>query len=167
MPVTGYVGPLLLWRPTSGSQIPLLIHSCKIYAQWEPMSPSFAHKLAMRAQSKGISIRFGMAAWWLAVNPSDLRNPLVLQLAGIIFSVDSMPAAAAAIRKMISVTSNPVAVAEFFHYLCNSLFLDLLRSGTDTCGSWESRSTLWCCRDEWARDVPYPLPHLAQWEFYI
>jgi len=99
---------------------------------YEPLS--FAHKLAMRAQIKGISIRFGMAAWWLTVNPSDLRNPLVLQLAGIIFPVDSMPAAAAAIRKMITVTSNPVAVAEFFHYLCNSLFLELLRSGTDTCG---------------------------------
>jgi hypothetical protein len=56
----------------------------------------------------------------LTINPSDLRNPLVLQLAGITYSADALPAATAAIRQATA-TSNPVVVAQFFHHTCNGV----------------------------------------------
>jgi len=37
---------------------------------------SFAQKLMMRSDIKGIIVRFGMPAFWITINPSDLRNPL-------------------------------------------------------------------------------------------
>jgi len=51
-----------------------------------------------------------MPAFWMTINPSDLRNPFVLQLAGIKYSEDTFPTASAAIR-YATATSNPVAVA--------------------------------------------------------
>jgi hypothetical protein len=49
----------------------------------------------------------------------NFRNPLALQLAGIIFSADPVPAAAVAIRKTI--LANPV-VSELFYYLISICF---------------------------------------------
>jgi hypothetical protein len=83
---------------------------------------------------KGVTIRRGMTDFWLTLNPSDLRNPLVLELAGIEILADAMPSAAAAMRNMPGISSNPVAVAEFFHYLCEAFFANLLRSGHDVLG---------------------------------
>src|SRR6267378_2054101 len=82
---------------------------------------SFAQKVKRRSEIKGLIAR---SAFWMTINPSDLRNPLVLQLAGI-----TLPAATAAIRQATA-TSNPVAVAQFFHHTCNDVFNGLL--GTDT-----------------------------------
>jgi Helitron helicase-like domain at N-terminus/PIF1-like helicase len=90
---------------------------------------SYAQKLKRRSEIKGLIARYGMPAFWLTINPADLKNPLVLQLAGITYSADTLPAAAAAIREATA-TSNPVAVAEFFHHTCNGIFKGLL--GTDT-----------------------------------
>jgi hypothetical protein len=90
---------------------------------------SFAQKVKRRSEIKGLIARYGMPAFWLTINPSDLRNPLVLQLAGITYSADALPAATAAIRQATA-TSNPVAVAQFFHQTCNGIFNGLL--GTDT-----------------------------------
>jgi hypothetical protein len=52
---------------------------------------------------------------------------------GIKITADGMPSAAAAVRKILG-TSNPVAVVEFFHYLCEAFFSNLLRSGQDILG---------------------------------
>jgi Helitron helicase-like domain at N-terminus len=82
---------------------------------------------------KGMLIREGMACFWVTTNPSDLRNPLVLHLAGIPIPYEAMPRATAAMRK-IPVTANPVAVAEFFHYFCEAFFKNLLCSNTDELG---------------------------------
>ncbi|KAH7021700.1 hypothetical protein B0J12DRAFT_548646, partial [Macrophomina phaseolina] len=38
---------------------------------------SFAQKLRMRSEIRGLIARYGMPAFWLTINPSDLRNPLV------------------------------------------------------------------------------------------
>ena len=85
---------------------------------------------------KAVNIRRGITYIWLTLNPSDLRNPLTLQLAGIEITTDDMPSAAAAVRKILG-TSNPVAVAEFFHYLCEAFFSNLIRSGHDFLGTFD------------------------------
>jgi len=46
---------------------------------------------------KGVIGRFGMPVFWIMINLLDLRNPLVLILAGVKFPKDSLPAANAAI----------------------------------------------------------------------
>src|SRR6266516_564771 len=82
-----------------------------------PVPLSFSQKLKMRSQIKGLFARYGMPAFWLTITPSDLRNPFVLILAGVEYHADALPRAAAAIRHAIA-TSNPVAVAQFFHHTC-------------------------------------------------
>jgi hypothetical protein len=71
---------------------------------------SFSQKLKMRSQIKGLIARYGMPAFWLTINPSDLRNPLVLILAGVEYPADTLPKANAAIHHATA-TSNLVAVA--------------------------------------------------------
>jgi hypothetical protein len=65
-----------------------------------------------------------MPAFWLTINPSNLQNPLILILAGALYSTDM---ATSAIYKIIA-TSNPVAVAQFFHTTCKAILDGLLGS---------------------------------------
>ena len=44
---------------------------------------SFAQKADMRLHIRGLFIEFGPPAFWLTINPSDLRDPLVVKLAGV------------------------------------------------------------------------------------
>ncbi|KAI1829024.1 hypothetical protein DTO027I6_10052 [Penicillium roqueforti] len=88
---------------------------------------SFSQKMLLRSQARGLTVREGMLAIWLTLNPSDLQNPLVLILAGIEYDSAVFPAAAAAVRQAV-VTSNPVAVAQFFHHTCKGILDGLLRS---------------------------------------
>jgi hypothetical protein len=74
-----------------------------------------------------------MPAYWMTINPSDLRNPLVLLLAGVEYSADAFPNATAAIRHATA-TSNPVAVAQFFNHTCKAIFDGLLGSNTGRVG---------------------------------
>jgi hypothetical protein len=78
---------------------------------------SFSQKLKMQSKIKGLIVWYRMPAFWMTINPSDLRNPLVLLLSGIEYSGDPFPTANAAIRHATA-TSNPVAVAQFFHHTC-------------------------------------------------
>ena len=94
---------------------------------------SFTQKLIMRSQIKGLIIRFGMPGFWITINPSDLRNPIVLIIAGIEIPGDALPRSNAAIRHAAA-TSNPAAVAEFFHHTCKGIFEGLLRSHTGQIG---------------------------------
>jgi len=59
---------------------------------------------------KGVIGRFGMPTFWITINLLDLRNPLVLILAGVEFPKDSLPVANIAIQ-LATATSNPVTVA--------------------------------------------------------
>jgi hypothetical protein len=95
-----------------------------------PVPQSFSQKLTMRSKIRGLIVRGGMPAIWITGNPSDLRNPLVLLLAGVEIA---LPAANAAMRHAIA-TSNPVAVAQFFHHTCKAIFDGLLRSHTGQAG---------------------------------
>ena len=64
----------------------------------------------MRSMIKGLIARYGMPAFWLTINPSDLENLLVLILAGVEFPSHAFPNANAAIRHATT-TSNPIVVA--------------------------------------------------------
>jgi hypothetical protein len=94
---------------------------------------SFAQKLTMRSEIRGIIVRYGMPAFWITINPSDLRNPLVLILAGVEYFGSILDSANATIRETIA-TSNPVAVAKFFHHVCDAVFSGLLASGCEDLG---------------------------------
>ena len=118
-------------QPITDATINTLLRHLRSVGAYEPHL--FTHKNTMRAEMKSGMLRLGMTAWWLTVNPSDQRNPLLLVLAGVELSHEAMPILSAAIRRLAA-TSNPAAVAEFFHHICNALFDDLLRSGTDELG---------------------------------
>ena len=90
---------------------------------------SFSQKLVMRSEIRGLIVRWGMPAFWITINPSDLRNPLVLILAGIEIPADALARANAAIRQAAA-TSNPVAIAQFFNHTCKAIFDGLLQSST-------------------------------------
>jgi hypothetical protein len=86
----------------------------------------------MRAELKGAMLRLEMTAWWLAVNPSDQRNPLILVLAGVEFSHESMPALPqfeGSLQRQI-----PQPLLKIFYHVCNALFDGLLRTGSDELG---------------------------------
>lgn len=91
---------------------------------------SFFQKLQMRGELRGLIVREGMPAFWLTINPSDLQNPLVLVLAGF----EHRPAHRTDLNsamKRATATSDPVAVAKFFHYTCKAV-LDGLLGGKPT-----------------------------------
>src|SRR2546423_1553450 len=94
---------------------------------------SFSQKLMMRSEIKGLIVRGAEPAIWATINPSDLRNPVVLILAGMEIPSDALPAATAAIRHAAA-TSNPVAVAQFFNHVCEAIFDGLIQSGTGRIG---------------------------------
>ncbi|OKO94694.1 ATP-dependent DNA helicase pfh1 [Penicillium subrubescens] len=94
---------------------------------------SFAQKLRMRSEIRGLIARYGMPAFWITINPSDLRNPLVLILAGVEYSGVNLATANAAIREAAA-TSNPVAVAEFFNHVCKAILDGLFATNTGQTG---------------------------------
>jgi hypothetical protein len=55
-------------------------------------------------------MRHRMPAYWLTINPFDLRNPLILLLAGVEYSRDVFLTANVVVCYAI-ITSNPVIVA--------------------------------------------------------
>jgi hypothetical protein len=74
-----------------------------------------------------------MPGFWLTINPADLKNPLVLMLAGIDLSSDDLSAEARRIRQTTA-NMNPVAVAQFFHQIRTGVFDALPGTGTDRIG---------------------------------
>ena len=62
---------------------------------------------------RGLFIEFGLAAFWLTINPSDLRDPLVVKLAGVTLPQDALRRANAAFRRKTA-NMNPAAIAFFF-----------------------------------------------------
>ncbi|KAJ5117595.1 hypothetical protein N7448_011227 [Penicillium atrosanguineum] len=68
-----------------------------------------------------------MPAFWLIINPSDLQNPLILVLAGVQCPTNLSANVISAIRYVIA-TSDPVAMARFFHYIYKAVLDGLLGS---------------------------------------
>ena len=82
---------------------------------------------------QALFVSLGMPAFWMTLNPADLKNPLVLILAGVDLSCDDLSAEARRIRRLTA-NMNPVAVAQFFHQICTSVFNALLAAGTSRTG---------------------------------
>ncbi len=68
----------------------------------------------------------GMPVFWITINPADLRCPLVIRLAGVELELSS-EIQSAFWRK--TATINPVAVAKFFHIICDVIFMSLFGVG--------------------------------------
>jgi hypothetical protein len=59
---------------------------------------SFTRKQDMRLYIRAFFVEFGPAAFWLTLNPSDMRDPLVIKLAGMTFSSDFFSKSTATLR---------------------------------------------------------------------
>jgi len=94
---------------------------------------SFARMRANRTHMRALFVDWGMPAFWLTLNPADLRNPLVLKLAGVEISCDDLSREARRIRRCTA-NMNPVAVAQFFHEICTGVFNALLGADTGRAG---------------------------------
>lgn len=136
---------------------------------------SFFPKLQMRAELRGLIAREGMPAFWMTISPSDLQNPLVLRLAGLQYVAEPTADATMAI-KCATATSDPVAVARFFHHTCKAVLDGLLGGNSPT---WVSLGrcpiilallrvmdgacyifTLWCGCEEISVSVNYEIVFL-------
>ncbi|KAJ5215235.1 uncharacterized protein N7498_001642 [Penicillium cinerascens] len=96
----------------------------KSKTQQFPVPGSFVQKLRMRSEIRGLIV---------TINPSDLRSPLIIILASVEYSDDILSASSSAIRGATA-TSNPVAVASFFHSVCTAILDGLFASGRDRTG---------------------------------
>ena len=88
---------------------------------------SYARCFQFRLRLKALMITDGMATLWITISPADLRNPLVIRLAGVELDLGANIASVFA-RK--TATMNPVAVAKFFHIICEGVLLSLFASGS-------------------------------------
>ena len=89
-------------------------------------------------QLRALMITDGMPLLWITFNPSDLRSPIVLLLAGV-----SLPMSdgAASAFKTATATMNPVAIATFFDETCKAIFDHLLAAGSSEGGLFGPVST--------------------------
>jgi len=77
-------------QKTSDPAIAILRQAIQAVAARVPNS--FAKKYEMRLHIRALFVEFGLPAFWLTINPSDLRDPLVVKLAGLKFpSKERMP----------------------------------------------------------------------------
>jgi hypothetical protein len=104
-----------------------LRHHSRRYDYWRPISRLLFPKAADACRSPRTPCSGGNAG------PSDLQNPLVLILASAQHSIDSFPSAVPAIHH-IGATSDPVAVARFFHSRCKAVLDGLLGSNPNNFG---------------------------------
>ena len=108
-------------QKTSDPSIGVLRRAIQVVAARVPNS--FAKKQDMRLHIR--FVEFGPAAFWLTLNPSDLRDPLVLKLAGVTIPNERLEKTAAAIRRKTA-TMNPAAIAIFFPKVCTGIFKGLI-----------------------------------------
>ena len=87
----------------------------------------------MQLHIRALFIEFGPAAFWLTINPSDLRDPLVVKLAGITLPKDAFERANAALRWKTA-NMNPSAIAVFFHKVCTGILEALISPGEGIIG---------------------------------
>ena len=110
-------------QTTSDPAIAILRRSIQAVAARVPNS--FAQKADMRLHIRGLFIEFGPPAFWLTINPSDLRDPLVVKLAGVTLPTSNFQKAAAALRRKTA-NMNPAAVAVFFDKVCTAVLEALI-----------------------------------------
>jgi Helitron helicase-like domain at N-terminus len=115
-------------QKTSDPAIAILRRSIQTIAGRVPNS--FAQKLDMRLHIRALFIEFGPPAFWLTINPSDLRDPLVIKLAGVTLPKNGFEKTTAALRRKTA-NMNPTAVAVFFHKVCTAVLEALIAPKDD------------------------------------
>jgi hypothetical protein len=125
-------------QKTSDPAIAVLRRALQTVAARVPNS--FAEKQEMRLYLRGLFIEFGPAAFWLTLNPSDLRDPLVIKLAGVTLPKDRLQKANDAFRRKTA-NMNPAAIAVFFDRLCTAVLKGLVCPGEDQIGIFGEVST--------------------------
>ena len=84
-------------------------------------SESFGRKLAKRHQLFGHIVRFGIPAIWFTINPSDLKNPVVLRVAGVDIHPHMDRSELNRLRRLYAI-GNPTIVAQYFYFVVDSFF---------------------------------------------
>ena len=60
-------------------------------------------------------------AIWFTINPGDLRNPIVLRVAGVYICPQLSRAELDKLRRIHAI-GNPTIVAQYFHFVLDSFF---------------------------------------------
>ena len=129
---------LCLTQRTSDPAIAILRWAIQTVAARVPNS--FAQKEEMQLHIRVLFIEFGPAVFWLTINPSDLRDPLVVKLAGITLPKDAFERANAAFHRKTA-NMNPAAIAVFFHKVCTGILEALVSPGEGEIGIFGEVST--------------------------
>ncbi|KAL0630754.1 hypothetical protein Q9L58_010394 [Maublancomyces gigas] len=81
---------------------------------------SHQQRSRMLVEMKSMVVRYSVSAIWFTLNPSDLRNPLVLKLSGVV--ENSRSGTSLSQFCAVTATMNSVAVASFFHQIITAFF---------------------------------------------
>jgi uncharacterized protein DUF6570/helitron helicase-like protein len=100
-----------------------LLNNMRLISTYNP--ESFGRKLAKRHQLFGQIVRFGIPAIWFTINPSDLKNPVVLRVAGVDIHPHMERCELNRLRRLHAI-GNPTIVAQYFHFVVESFFKKLL-----------------------------------------
>ena len=108
-----------------------LLSNMRLISAYNP--ESFGRKVAKRHQLFGQIVRFGIPAIWFTINPSDLKNPVVLRVAGIEIRPHIDRQELNKLRRLHAI-GNPTIVAQYFHFVVESFFKKLLRTDSGKVG---------------------------------
>jgi helitron helicase-like protein len=120
----------------------------------------YARKLAKRHQLFGQIVRFGIPAIWFIINPSDLKNPVVLR-------VDIHPhmdrSELNRLRRLHAI-GNPTIVAQYFHFVVDSFFKKLLCTDSGKVGILGEISNHFARREQSSYASP-PWVCMGDWKY--
>lgn len=106
-------------QKTPDPAIAILRRAVQMVGALVPNSSALKHE--MRELIRALLVEFGPAGFWLTLNPSDLRDLLVLKLAGIPIPTERLRRSNSAFQRTIAVM-NPAAIAKFFDSICKAIF---------------------------------------------
>lgn len=129
---------------------------------------SFGALMRKRAHLRGYFVAHEMPAYWMTINPADLKCPLVLHFAGIELTQQGAGTNRTHAENM-SVIMNPVAVAQFFDAVCKGVFSKLLQVDSQESGIFGKISNYFGVVESNGRGMPHL--HALVWlkgnaEFY-
>ncbi len=87
---------------------------------------SYAQCFQFRLQLKALMVVNGMPVFWIIINQADLQCLLVICLAGVELELSSEIQSAFQRKTAIM---NPVAIAKFFHIICDAILMSLFDVG--------------------------------------
>lgn len=120
-------------KPIFNKDATNLLNSVKCMGAIVPTSDQ--QRSRMMLEMKSMVVRYGVPAFWFTLNPSDLRNPLVLKFSGV--RVDLAGNIADETSRFnsqfctVTATMNPSSVECFFHHIVEAFFKYLIVGQSD------------------------------------